>query len=83
MAEFGTIRQYIVQGVGMVLVEPTDPLKLFDIENLVTLEDGKQVIGFIFELVGPITSPLYSIQLYPEYREQLQLKYKLKTAECD
>ena len=83
MAGFGTIRQYIVQGVGMVLVEPTDPLKLFDIENLVTLEDGKQVIGFIFELVGPITSPLYSIQLYPEYREQLQLKYKLKTAECD
>ena len=66
--EFGTIRQYISQGIGMVLIEPTDPLKLFDIENLVTLEGSssdsnvnKQVIGFIFELVGPITAPLYSI----------------------
>ena len=67
----------------MVLIEPTDPLKLFDIENLVTLEDGKQVIGFIFELVGPITAPLYSIQLYPEFREKLQLSYKLKMPEAE
>ena len=79
LADFGTIRQYINQGVGMVLVEPTDPLNLFDIENLVTMEGGKEVIGFIFELVGPITAPLYSIQLYPEYREKLQLKYKTET----
>ncbi len=48
----------------MVLIEPTDPLKLFDLDNLVTLVEGKnnkQVIGFIFELVGPVTDPLYSI----------------------
>ena len=49
----------------MVLIEPNDPLKLFDIDNLVTLVEGKgsnkQVIGFIFELVGPVTDPLYSI----------------------
>ena len=32
MTEFGTIRQYINQGIGMVLVEPTDPLQLYDIE---------------------------------------------------
>ena len=40
----------------MVLVEPNDPLKLFDIENLVTIDAGKgekEVIGFVFELVGP------------------------------
>ena len=43
----------------MVLIEPTDPVKLYDIENLVTLD--KEVIGFIYELVGPITAPLYSI----------------------
>jgi hypothetical protein len=62
--DFGTIRQYISQGVGMVLIEPTNPLKLYDIENLVTVEDKdkkQHVIGFIFELVGPITAPLYSI----------------------
>ena len=54
----------------MVLIEPSDPLKLFDIENIVCFGD-KQVIGFIFELVGPITNPLYSIQLYPEYVDKL------------
>ena len=44
----------------MVLIEPSDPLKLCDIENIVCFGD-KQVIGFIFELVGQITDPLYSI----------------------
>lgn len=61
MQEFGTIRQFICQGIGMALVEPTDPLKLYDIENLVTIDGGKKLIGFIYELVGPITAPLYSV----------------------
>ena len=73
--EFGLIRQFINQGVGMVLIEPTDPLKLFDIENLVTIEDGKKVIGFVFELVGPITAPLYSVQLYPEFVNEITAKF--------
>lgn len=63
----------------MVLIEPTNPLKLFDIENLVTMEDSDghpKVIGFIFELVGPITAPLYSIQLYPGFMTALVEKAK-------
>jgi len=39
--EFGTMRQYISQGVGMVLIEPTNPLILYDIENLVSINDSK------------------------------------------
>lgn len=58
----------------MVLVEPKNPQKLFDIDNLVCLAD-KTVIGFIFELVGPITGPLYSVQLYPEFSEKLSQKH--------
>lgn len=78
VSQFGIIRQYISQGVGMVLVEPNNPLQLFDIENLVTIDHGKgfrEVIGFVFELVGPITAPLYSIQLYPEFLEKQKAKY--------
>lgn len=78
VSQFGVIRQYISQGVGMVLVEPNNPLQLFDIENLVTIDHGKgfrEVIGFVFELVGPITAPLYSIQLYPEFLEKMKAKY--------
>ena len=68
--QFGKIRQFINQGVGMVLIEPSDPLKLFDIENIVCFGD-KNVVGFIYELVGQITDPLYSIQLYPEFIDKL------------
>ena len=79
--EFGKMRQYISQGVGMVLIEPTNPLILYDIENLVSVKDSKDknkqnVIGFIFELVGPITAPLYSIQLYPEFMTELLKKFQ-------
>ncbi len=79
VTEFGLIRQFISQGIGMVLVEPSDPLKLYDIENLVTIQDdkgGRKVIGFIFELVGPITAPLYSIQLYPEYVDEVVAQFQ-------
>ena len=71
--EFGRIRQFINQGVGMVLIEPNDPLKLFDIENIVCFGD-KNVVGFIYELVGQITDPLYSIQLYPEFIDKLHVE---------
>lgn len=54
----------------MVLVNPDDPQKLLDIENVVALKD-KRVIGFVYEPVGPITQPLYSIQLYPEFVDEL------------
>jgi hypothetical protein len=68
---FGYIRQYISIGVGMVLIEPKEPTKILDIENIVCLTD-KTVIGFIFELVGQITHPLYSVQLYPDYVNKLK-----------
>lgn len=68
---FGHIVQFIQQGCGMVLVHPLNPAQLFDIENVVCLKN-KRVIGFIYEPVGPITSPLYSIQLYPEYVDEVQ-----------
>ncbi len=57
---FGHIVQYIEQGVGMVLINPADPRQLLDIDNVVSLQN-KRVIGFIYEPVGPITHPLYSV----------------------
>jgi rRNA processing protein Gar1 len=44
----------------MVLVKPLEPLKIFDLDNMVAFED-RTVIGFVIELVGPVTRPLYSI----------------------
>jgi len=50
----------------MCLVQPANPSQLLDIENIISL-GNKRVIGFIYEPIGPITNPLYSVQLYPEY----------------
>jgi len=44
----------------MALVAPSDPLQLFDIDCMVALAN-KQVVGFIFEPIGPVTMPLYSV----------------------
>jgi hypothetical protein len=54
----------------MVLVSPNDFSKLLDIENIVATKE-KRVIGFVYEPVGPITQPLYSIQLYPEFVDEI------------
>ena len=70
IVSFGHIVQYIQQGCGMVLVHPLNPAQLLDIENVVCLKN-KRVIGFIYEPVGPITNPLYSIQLDPEYVDEV------------
>jgi len=34
------------------------------------------VIGFIYELVGPVTFPLYSIQMYPSFVALIQTQAK-------
>ena len=66
----------------MVLIQPHNPNKLLDIDNYVCIQtnDGgrrrKQVIGFIYELVGPVTFPLYSIQMYPAFTALIQTQAK-------
>jgi rRNA processing protein Gar1 len=55
----------------MVLVVPHDPKQIYDLDNIITLKE-KVVIGFINDLVGPVTQPLYSISLYPAYASQYQ-----------
>ena len=60
----------------MVLVMPFESTdesssNLYDIDNVVAIDD-KQIIGFIYELVGPVSHPLYSIQLYPSYIESVK-----------
>lgn len=66
----------------MVLIQPKNPLKLLDIDNYVCIQtnDGgrrrKQLIGFIYELVGPVTFPLYSIQMYPAFVALIQTQAK-------
>jgi rRNA processing protein Gar1 len=43
---------------------------VYDLDNIVTTE-GKEVLGFIADVVGPVSHPLYSINIYPQVLQKL------------
>ena len=67
---FGMVVQYISQGLGMSLIKPLEPGTLYDLDNVICLED-RTVVGFIFELVGPVSMPLYNVTFYPSFVNKL------------
>ena len=70
--DFGTINKYIEDNsTYVVLVQPSDPYKLYDLDNFVALK-SKEVIGFVFDLVGHVTKPVYSVRIYPEFIDKLK-----------
>ena len=73
--EFGTVSNFIDEGTfhSIVIVKPQHPQQIYDLDNIVALK-SKQVIGFVLDLVGHITSPLYSVRLYPGFVEELKAK---------
>lgn len=75
VVEFGTISNFIDEGTfhSIVIVKPHNPQQIYDLDNIIALK-SKEVIGFVLDLVGHITSPLYSIRLYPNYVESLKSK---------
>lgn len=75
MVEFGTICNFIDEGTfhSIIIVRPLHPQNIYDLDNIVAL-DTKQVVGFVLDLVGHVTSPLYSVRLYPSFLETLKAK---------
>ena len=58
-----------------MIVRPNNPLMIYDLDNIVALPgDNKTVVGFILDLVGHVTTPLYSVRLYPSFVEALKSK---------
>jgi rRNA processing protein Gar1 len=55
----------------MALAKPLEPTTLYDLDNVICLED-RTVVGFVLELVGPVSHPLYNIQFYPNFVDKLQ-----------
>ena len=56
-----------------MLVKPANPMQIYDLDNIVALKD-KQVIGFVLDLIGHVTTPQYSIRLYPAFAEVVKSK---------
>lgn len=76
IVEFGCVTKFI-EGDGhylsVALVRPHNPQQIFDLDNIVALK-SKEVVGFILDLVGHVTSPQYSVRLYPAFMEGLKAK---------
>jgi len=75
---FGSVCQYIKEGQGVVLVMPSEPESIFDLDNIVCLPEdasdpntSKVVVGFIADVVGPVSMPLYCCALYKSFVEHL------------
>ena len=50
---------------------PSDASKLLDLDNIVCLPDygtsspySKMIIGYLSDVVGPVTMPMYTVTLY-------------------
>jgi rRNA processing protein Gar1 len=63
----------------VLLVMPHDFNSIFDLDNIVCLSNNesnkelsKYVVGFISDLVGPVSMPLYSVALYKSFTDQLK-----------
>jgi rRNA processing protein Gar1 len=57
---------------------PGDPAQIYDLDNIVCLPEdkdnqdlSKQVIGFISDVVGPVSMPLYSVVMYKQFTDVL------------
>lgn len=48
----------------------------YDLDTLLFLDSGKRPLGFIFDVLGPVTSPLYAIR-YNSVEEIKNLKIEI------
>lgn len=63
--EFGIVDKYIEDGaLSFILVQPSNPQQIYDLDNIVCFKN-KEVIGFILDLIGHISKPVYSVRIYP------------------
>ena len=77
LVEFGTVTNFIDDGYfkSIMIVRPQNPLMIYDLDNIVALPgETKTVAGFILDLVGHVTTPLYTVRLYPSFVETLKSK---------
>ena len=57
---------------------PSDQMKIYDLDNIVCLSDNEEntalsklVIGFIADVVGPVSMPLYCVAFYKSFCKAL------------
>jgi hypothetical protein len=84
MLPFGNVIQYVKEGTGILLIMPFERNSIFDIDNIICLPENfneqrisKLVIGFVSDVIGPVTMPMYTVCLMKN------LNYKLSEISRD
>ncbi|KAL3272576.1 hypothetical protein HHI36_014046 [Cryptolaemus montrouzieri] len=58
-----------------VTIESLPAMPAYDLDTLFFVEDGQKVLGYVFDVMGPVSSPIYVVHLDTVERVQnLQLK---------
>jgi hypothetical protein len=76
-SEFGQVIQYISESNGILLVMPSDPAILLDLDNLVSMPSYEEsnlsrlVVGYISDVIGPVSMPMYTVRLYAYVLDEL------------
>jgi len=78
ITDFGNV-QFVIPSEKVLLVAPKDLSTVYALDNIVCFE-SREVIGFLSDVVGQVSSPLYSIQIYPEALKGEEDEQKVREA---
>lgn len=73
---FGQVLQYVTEQSGLLLVLPSDPSDLLDLDNIVCFptypdkELSKLIVGYVSDVVGPVSMPFYTVTIYKEVAQK-------------
>lgn len=62
MAVIANFKFLIYFNLISVTVSAIPNTAAYDLDTLLFLDNGKRPLGFIFDVLGPVTSPLYAIR---------------------
>ena len=78
MIPFGNVLQYVKEGTGILLIMPFERNSIYDIDNIICLPENlkeerisKLVIGFISDVIGPVSMPMYTVCLMKNLNQKL------------
>ena len=66
-SKFGNIESHLHEmGVSLVVLDSSLEGAVFDLDNIV-LNTKREVIGYVNDVIGPISNPLYSVKLLEKF----------------
>ena len=66
MTRFGRVESYLEdQRILLIVLDVGNEGTVYDLDNIIVSEN-RLVLGYINDVIGPVTNPLYSVHLFPD-----------------